>query len=74
MDQQTFRDLRVYLGLTQHEYADKLKVHRSTVANIESGWIPLSDTIKMRVLRAFDVDVELLEKIKRYKKLSMQEC
>lgn len=71
LDRQTFRDLRVYLGLTQHEFADKLDVHRSTVGNIECGLVPLSDGVRMRAFKAFGIDVEMLEKLKEYRKLSM---
>ncbi|ENQ3077973.1 helix-turn-helix transcriptional regulator [Bacillus cereus] len=71
MDRQTFRDLRVYLGLTQHEFADKLDVHRSTVGNIECGLVPLSDGVRMRAFKAFGIDAEMLEKLKEYRKLSM---
>lgn len=71
MDRQTFRDLRVYLGLTQHEFADKLNLHRSTIGNIECGLLPLSDTIKMRAFRAFDIDAEMLEKLRKYRQLSV---
>ncbi|WP_438825153.1 helix-turn-helix transcriptional regulator [Bacillus sp. JJ1127] len=71
LDRQTFRDLRVYLGLTQHEFADKLDVHRSTVGNIECGLVPLSDGIRMRAFKSFGIDAEMLEKLKEYRKLSM---
>ncbi|MFL1665312.1 MULTISPECIES: helix-turn-helix domain-containing protein [Bacillus cereus group] len=71
MDNELFRDLRAYLGLTQREFANKLKVHRSTIGNIECGLLPLSDGIRMRAFRAFDIDAEMLEKLKQYRQLSM---
>lgn len=71
MDNELFRDLRTYLGLTQREFAGRLKVHRSTIGNIECGLLPLSDGIRMRAFRAFDIDAEMLEKLKQYRKLSM---
>ncbi|PFN23382.1 helix-turn-helix transcriptional regulator [Bacillus cereus] len=71
MDNELFRDLRAYLGLTQQEFADRLNVHRSTIGNIECGLLPLSDGIRMRAFRAFDIDAEMLEKLKQCRQLSM---
>ncbi|MES5940693.1 MULTISPECIES: helix-turn-helix transcriptional regulator [unclassified Bacillus cereus group] len=71
MDSTMFRDLRTYFHLTQHQFADKLNLHRSTVANIECGLLPLSDAVRMRAFRAFNIDAEMLEKLKQYRELSI---
>ncbi|MCU5094062.1 helix-turn-helix domain-containing protein [Bacillus wiedmannii] len=71
MDSTMFRDLRTYFGLTQHQFADKLNLHRSTVANIECGLLPLSDAVRMRAFRACNIDAEMLEKLKQYRELSI---
>lgn len=71
MDNKTFRDLRAYFGLTQQQFADKLNLHRSTVGGIECGILPLSDGVKMRAFKAFDIDVEMLEKLRQYRELSV---
>ncbi|EOW9526584.1 helix-turn-helix domain-containing protein [Bacillus cytotoxicus] len=71
MDNKMFRDLRVYFGLTQKQFADRLNLHRSTVGGIECGLLPLSDGVKMRVFRAFNVDSEMLKKLKQYRELSI---
>jgi len=71
VDNELFRDLRAYLGLTQQEFASRLKVHRSTIGNIECGLLPLSDGIKMRAFKAFDIDAAMLEKLKQYRELSI---
>ncbi|HDR3895217.1 helix-turn-helix domain-containing protein [Bacillus sp. FSL W7-1334] len=71
MDNKMLRDLRTYFGLTQHEFANKLNLHRSTIANIEIGLVPLSDGVKMRAFRAFNIDAEMLEKLKQYRELSI---
>ncbi|MBO1579979.1 helix-turn-helix transcriptional regulator [Bacillus sp. XF8] len=71
MDNKMLRDLRTYFGLTQHEFANKLNLHRSTIANIEIGLVPLSDGVKMRAFRAFNIDAAMLEKLKQYRELSI---
>lgn len=71
MDSTMFRDLRTYFGLTQYQFTDKLNLHRSTVANIECGLLPLSDGVKMRAFRTFNIDAEMLEKLKQYRELSI---
>lgn len=71
MDNKTFRDLRAYFGLTQKQFADKLNLHRSTIANIECGLLPLSYAVRMRAFRAFNIDAEMLEKLKQYRELSI---
>lgn len=45
MTARQFRQLRETLGLSQTAWAEWLGVHRVTVANIEAGRKPLTDTM-----------------------------
>jgi len=47
--------IRLFLGMTQVEFAEHIEVAPSTVAKIEAGFIAVSDVTRSRVLRKFDI-------------------
>lgn len=55
------KELRKKLSLTQEEFAKKLNVSRSNIANIEIGNISLSDRNLKDICRIFNVNNKWLE-------------
>lgn len=53
-----FRDARRYMKLTQEQFAERLKITRSTVAQIESGRMEVSENIQSKLAHVFDVTDE----------------
>lgn len=49
------RALRLQHGLTQAQFADKLGVHQSSIAKIESGERGITDAMYARIVAKFDV-------------------
>ncbi|UOQ48136.1 helix-turn-helix domain-containing protein [Gracilibacillus caseinilyticus] len=47
--------LRLYEGLTQKEFAEKVDLALSTVAKVEAGFVDVSDVTRSRVLRVYDL-------------------
>ncbi|GGJ49682.1 helix-turn-helix transcriptional regulator [Virgibacillus salexigens] len=47
--------IRLYLGLTQKDFATYVNVAESTIAKIEAGFTGVSEVTKARVYRKFDV-------------------
>ncbi len=47
--------VRLFLGLTQQDFARQFGLTASTVAKIEVGLTRVSDATKAKVLRKFDV-------------------
>ncbi|GAA0427277.1 hypothetical protein GCM10008934_16330 [Virgibacillus salarius] len=47
--------IRLYLGLTQKDFATYVNVAESTIAKIEAGFTGVSDVTKARVYRKFDI-------------------
>lgn len=50
MNSHIFKVMRMKEGLTQEEFAEKLKISRSLVANIEAGRQPISDHVRARLV------------------------
>lgn len=58
MNNRTFKDIRQFRGLTQEKFAERLKITRSTVAQIESGRMEVSENIQSKLAHVFDVTDE----------------
>ncbi|KAF0816583.1 hypothetical protein KIS4809_4650 [Bacillus sp. ZZV12-4809] len=69
MSNETFRMVRMYLKLTQQEFADYLDVAYSTVYGIEAGNRRVTDTVHSKVARKFKVTNEFIEFAERVKRL-----
>ena len=54
------KEIRTILGLTQQEFADKIKVKRNTVATYEMGRSVPSDSAIALICSVFDVNEEWL--------------
>lgn len=54
------KEIRTKLGLTQQEFADKIKVKRNTVATYEMGRSIPSDSAIALICKEFDINEEWL--------------
>lgn len=52
------RALRNELGLSQEEFAEKLKMQRSSISKIEQGQVPLTEKNQKLVCREFNANKE----------------
>lgn len=55
IDNKTFVDIRMYLGLTQQEMADLLGVSIATIAHIETNRLHVTENVKYKLAKHFDV-------------------
>lgn len=61
MKNELIKDIRHYLGMTQHEFAEWLGVHYSTIALTEANYRNVSDKLAAKIALKFDVtDAEFL--------------
>lgn len=56
MTNQQLKLIRLYLGMTQREFANYFGLAESTIAKIEVNIIGVSDVTRAKILRKFDVD------------------
>jgi DNA-binding XRE family transcriptional regulator len=69
MSNETFRMVRMYLKLTQQEFAEYLGIAYSTVCGIEAGNRRVTDTVHSKVARKFEVTPDFIEFAERVKRL-----
>lgn len=53
MSGRIIRALRVNCGLTQTAFADRLKIGKSTVSEIEKGRRPVSEDLRLKITKTF---------------------
>jgi len=70
MDCKLFREIRLYHGLSQDEFARLLGVSRSTIQMIEAGKRKITDRIRYRLAKCFDLTPEFIETVERATKLA----
>lgn len=59
MDGQKLRTLRIWMGLSQQELADKLGVTRSTIGRWECGLRAISEPMKRFILKVCDEETTI---------------
>lgn len=69
MDKDTIRAIRAWLGMSQQEFADYLGVGKATVSMVESGKREVTDYVKFKIAKKFEVTDDFLEYKERYLKL-----
>jgi plasmid maintenance system antidote protein VapI len=74
MNCKLFREIRLYHGLSQDEFARLLGVSRSTIQMIEAGKRKINGRIRMRLAKHFDLTPEFWETVERANKLSEANC
>lgn len=70
MNKNIFKSVRLYLGMSQSEFADFLQIGQSSVSKIEAGQRRVSDGIRAKIARQFEVTDEFQDFVDRNKKLS----
>jgi len=60
MNNQTFKDIRHYMDLTQVELADKLGITREHVAQIETNRIRVTERTQAKLMHHFKVTDDFL--------------
>jgi transcriptional regulator with XRE-family HTH domain len=69
MNGKTIKSLRIYLELTQKEFAEKIGVSTITISNVERGVYPVTLQLRMKIAQVYDVDQAFLETLERTKAL-----
>lgn len=55
MKPNTFKALRLYLGMTQEEFGEFLGIGQSSIANMENGRRTISDATRGKIARKVDM-------------------
>lgn len=58
------RAIRLSLGLTQVQFADKLRFSSSMICDVEKGRRAVSDKLRIKIAQTFGVTDELIEAIR----------
>ena len=69
MSNETFRIIRLYLKMSQQQFAEYLDVAYSTVYGIEAGNRKVSESVHSKVAHKFEVTDDFLAFSKRVKRL-----
>ncbi|WP_338753413.1 helix-turn-helix transcriptional regulator [Bacillus sp. FJAT-52991] len=66
MDAQTFRNVRLYLGYDQSEFAKLLGVRNTYVSMMENGTKPVSDAVRMKIARQFTLGRDFVDAVEAF--------
>lgn len=69
MNNQTFKDIRLWKQMTQREFAEWLNVSLATVAMIEIEQRKVTDNIQSRIAHKFEVTDDFIQYQERKNKL-----
>jgi DNA-binding XRE family transcriptional regulator len=69
IDGNLIRLLRHEVGMSQAKFAKTLGVATATVANVEVGYRPASDALKIRLIRTFDLTEEKIAALKQIERV-----
>jgi DNA-binding XRE family transcriptional regulator len=69
IDGKLIRLLRCEAGLTQVQFAERLGIGTTTVANVETGYRPVSQMLKIRLIRTFDLTEEKIAALKQIERV-----
>jgi antitoxin HigA-1 len=68
MDALTVRAIRLFFGLTQEEFAERLGMSLSAISAVETGKRAVTKNLRVRIAQKFDVDDErLIDAIRKSK-------
>lgn len=59
------RAIRLYYGLTQREFAERLGVDNTTICAIERGKRKVSDNMRIKIAQTFDLNDDVIAAIER---------
>ncbi|MCC2250374.1 helix-turn-helix domain-containing protein [Virgibacillus sp. AGTR] len=71
MEKETFKAIRLYLGMSQQKYSEYLGIAQSTVSKIEAGNRGVSDVIRAKIAKNFEPTEEFMDYLERSKKLAI---
>lgn len=66
----TLKELRLYIGITQQELADRVGVSKAYISLMESGKKPVSDKVRINIAKYFELDDRFFETMERAKRLA----
>ena len=69
MKNDMFRACRLFLGMTQEEFAEFLGISKAVVGRIEHGSLAISPRVKAKFVSKFDIDNSFLD---FYEKMSRE--
>ncbi|MBB6281806.1 helix-turn-helix transcriptional regulator [Geobacillus subterraneus] len=70
MNSELFKAIRLEKQMTQDDFARLLGISRSTVQMIEAGKRRITDRVRMRLAKHFDLTPEFMELYERANKLT----
>lgn len=70
MTNEMFRAIRLYLNMTQDQFADFLSVSPATVGRIESGSLSVTPRVQAKLAARFNVDDAFLSFFDNMRKIS----
>lgn len=71
MNGKTVKALRAYLGMTQREFAESIGVSAISISNIERGITPVTDTMKMKISKVFQIDRDFVDTVERTREFDL---
>src|SRR5699024_7862642 len=69
MNKNIFKQIRINLGLSQHEYARSLGLSQTFISLMENGVYPISDNTKGKLIREFEISDDILRQLDTLQKL-----
>jgi len=69
MNKNIFKQIRINLGLSQHEYARSLGLSQTFISLMENGVYPISDNTKRKLIREFEISDDILRQLDTLQKL-----
>ncbi|WP_010094474.1 helix-turn-helix domain-containing protein [Ornithinibacillus scapharcae] len=71
MDRETFKSIRLWLGMSQPEFSEFLGISQSTVSRIEAGSRSVTDLVRAKIAKNFEPTEDFIEFLERSKKLAL---
>ncbi|MED2184375.1 helix-turn-helix transcriptional regulator [Bacillus wiedmannii] len=69
IDGKTIKLLRLSEELTQEQLAERLGINAvTTISNVETGYRPVSDSLKIKLIRRFNLTEQRIEELKLLEK------
>lgn len=61
------RGIRIMLGMTQAEFADKLRISQSHISDVENGRRGVTSNLRVKIAQTFGTGPDIIEAIERAK-------
>jgi antitoxin HigA-1 len=70
MDGATIKAIRLYFGMSQADFAEKLGLSKSCIAHVETGRRAVSSNLRMRIAARLQLPDEFLTIVEQAKKIA----